>query len=230
MVHLYNTKHSSKYFVRTISFYLHQSPMKAVLWSPFNTEGSAEALSLGTKSHRRLAVFWQKAMLLVLVDGGYWEGSWKGKSKRWRVRWRENPTGWGCGFVQRTKSWWKQGKVWLSEPRIKARLSFALWFSLYWHSSSLLSRFIVLHYEPFMCSRGRAHRYSSCGPLVILSAPTLLIRKEGRLGGSREPAAIVSSGSLMGWNNSQDAQAEICMYSHVRASSKMKAQYTLPAI
>lgn len=34
----------------------------------------------------------------------------------------------------------------------------------------------------------------------------------------------------MGWNNSQDAQPEICIYSHVWASSKMKAQYTLPAI
>lgn len=86
-------------FSHTISFYPYQSPMKWVLWSPFDT-GEAKALFPGIKSHWPLAVFWWEAMLFVLVGGRCWEGSREGKNKGWGMGWRENPTGGGWGWLR----------------------------------------------------------------------------------------------------------------------------------
>lgn len=118
VLHLLNTKHSSKCF-----------PPYRVFWSSpdphLTQQGSWGSVS---QSSVTLAIFRQEATLLVLVGGRCWKGTGKGKSKGRGVGWRKNPRGreWLRGQSPPSKV-----KVCFEGLRVKMRLSFALCFSLH---------------------------------------------------------------------------------------------------
>ena len=148
-------------------------------------------------------------MLLVLVGGTCWKGSGKEKRKGWGVGWKKNPRGeeWLRGQSPRSKV-----KARFEWPRDqdKAFLCFVL-------QPSLTSVLLTLQmYTPslwtlYVLKRLCTQIVSSQGPCNSICIHTLGPDKErGRMVWEPRAVAIVSRGSLIGWNNSQDAQPGRC--------------------
>ena len=159
MLHLLNTKHSSKCFPPYRFFWSSPDPH-------LTQQGSWGSVS---QSSVTLAIFRQEATLLVLVGGRCWKGTGKGKIKGWGVGW---------GKTQRVGNG-SEDKLLQERWRLASRGSGSRWgFSCFvlqpaLHPAFSLSTFILLHLEPLMCSRGCAHRYSLHRHLVTLSTGTL---------------------------------------------------------